>query len=143
MYEIVLALIVALHFAFIGYVVIGGFLALRWRRTIWLHAPAVIWGIGISTKSVDCPLTWVERWARARAGMAPLPPEGFIAHYITGVIFPISWVGGIQLVAFMLVTVSWALYLWPDISRRRQRDAHQVTPGQADGAITSGACDGR
>jgi len=76
----VVALIVAFHLAFIGYVVIGGFLALRWRRTIWLHIPAVIWGIAIATERVNCPLTWVERWARARAGMAPLPPDGFIAH---------------------------------------------------------------
>ncbi|HWT47945.1 MAG TPA: DUF2784 family protein, partial [Mycobacterium sp.] len=41
MYETVLGLIVAVHFAFIGYVVTGGFLALRWRRTMWLHVPAV------------------------------------------------------------------------------------------------------
>jgi hypothetical protein len=110
MYQTVVALTVALHFAFIGYVVIGGFLALRWRRTIWLHIPAVIWGIAIAAKRVDCPLTWVERWARARAGMAPLPPDGFIAHYITGVIYPADWVLGVQLASFALVAVSWALY---------------------------------
>ena len=44
MYGILVALVVALHFAFIGYVVIGGFLALAWPRTMWLHVPAVMWG---------------------------------------------------------------------------------------------------
>lgn len=128
MYEIVIALIVALHFAFIGYVVVGGFLALRWRRTMWLHVPAVIWGIGIGTKSVDCPLTWVERWARARAAMAPLPPDGFIAHYITGVIYPVGWAVGVQLASFALVAVSWALYIRRDIGKRRQRDSALSQP---------------
>src|SRR5580693_7586300 len=107
----VVALIVALHLASIGYVVIGGFLALRWRRTIWLHVPAVIWGIAIATNRVDCPLTWAERWARRNAGMAPLPPDGFIAHYITGVMYPAGWAGGVRLSALALVALSWAIYV--------------------------------
>ena len=53
MYAIAAGLLVALHFAFIGYVVIGGFLALRWRRTMWLHVPAVIWAAAIATKRAD------------------------------------------------------------------------------------------
>lgn len=86
MYETVVVSTVVMHFAFIAYVLAGGFLALRWRRTMWLHVPAVIWGIGIAAKRVDCPLTWVERWARTKAAMTPLSPDGFVAHYITGVI---------------------------------------------------------
>jgi hypothetical protein len=130
MYQTVVALVVVLHFAFIGYVVIGGFLALRWRRTIWLHIVAVIWGVAIATKRVDCPLTGLERWARARAGMAPLPPDGFIAHYITGVIYPVGWVVGVQLVSFAVVALSWALYLWRRVNGRRNNRA-----------ITRDACD--
>ena len=130
MYQSVVALVVVLHFVFIGYVVIGGFLALRWRRTIWLHIVAVIWGIAIATKRVDCPLTWLERWARARAGMAPLPPDGFIAHYVTGVIYPVGWVVGVQLVSFAVVALSWALYLRRRVNGRRNNRA-----------ITSDACD--
>jgi hypothetical protein len=131
MYQTVVALVVALHFAFIGYVIIGGFLALRWRRTIWLHVPAVVWGIAIAAKRVDCPLTWVERWARARAGIAPLPTDGFIAHYVTGVIYPAGWVFGVQLASFVVVAVSWALYFRSCTRGRRHRRA--TTRG--------GACD--
>ncbi|HWS92770.1 MAG TPA: DUF2784 domain-containing protein [Mycobacterium sp.] len=130
MYETVLGLIVAVHFAFIGYVVTGGFLALRWRRTMWLHVPAVIWGIAIATNRVDCPLTWAERWARRNAGVAPLSPDGFIAHYITGMIYPAGWVVGVQLGSFALVAVSWALYFRRDVARHRR-----------DRATTWGACD--
>lgn len=113
MYAIVVALTVALHVVFLGYVVVGGFVALRWRRTIWLHVPAVIWGIGIATHLTDCPLTWLERWARAKADMAPLPPDGFIAHYITGMFYPVGWVVGVQLVTLGVVAVSWMLVFRP------------------------------
>lgn len=112
MYETVVVSTVVMHFAFIAYVLAGGFLALRWRRTMWLHVPAVIWGIGIAAKRVDCPLTWVERWDRTKAAMTPLSPDGFVAHYITGVIYPAGWVAAAQLVMFAIVAASWTLYLW-------------------------------
>lgn len=109
MYETVVVSTVVMHFAFIAYVLAGGFLALRWRRTMWLHVPAVIWGIGIAAKRVDCPLTWVERWARTKAAMTPLSPDGFVAHYITGVIYPAGWVAAAQLVMFAIVAASWTV----------------------------------
>ncbi len=112
MYQVVVALAIAVHFAFLCYLVVGGFLALRWRRTIWLHVPAVLWGIAITTQHLDCPLTWLERWGRANAGMAPLPSEGFIAHYIAGVLYPANWANTVPIVVFALVAVSWALYVW-------------------------------
>jgi len=134
MYAITVGLIVALHFAFIGYVVTGGFLALRWRRTMWLHVPAVIWGVAIAMRRVDCPLTWVERWARHNAGMAPLPPDGFIAHYVAGTICPTGWLMGVQLTAFALVAVSWALYFGHFRRRtRRRRHDRPITRGAGDG----------
>lgn len=112
MYEMVVALAVAVHFAFIAYLVVGGFVAVRWPRTIWLHVPAVLWGVAITTAHLDCPLTGVERWGRAKAGMPALPPQGFIAHYITGVLYPASWAGAVQIAVFAVVVASWALYGW-------------------------------
>ncbi len=118
MYQIVVALAVVGHIAFLCYLVGGGFLALRWRRTIWLHVSAALWGIAITTARLDCPLTWLERWGRARAGMAPLPSDGFIAHYIVGVLYPASWADFVPVVVFALVAASWVLY-----GRRRQISA--------------------
>ena len=119
MYQIVVALVVVVHFAFLGYLVVGGFVALRWRHTIWLHVPAVLWGIAITAGHLDCPLTGLERWGRAKAGMAPLPPDGFIAHYIVGVLYPASWASFVPAGVFALVVVSWVLY-----GRRRQVSAN-------------------
>jgi hypothetical protein len=106
------ALVVVAHFGFLCYLVVGGFLALRWRRTIWLHVVAVLWGIAIAGGHLDCPLTWLERWVRAKAGMAPLPPAGFIAHYIIGVLYPAGWAAVVPVAVFALVTASWLLYAW-------------------------------
>lgn len=119
MYQIVVAFAIVVHFAFLCYLVVGGFVALRWRRTIWLHVPAALWGIAITTQHLDCPLTWLERWGRAKAGMAPLPPEGFIAHYMAGVLYPASWASFVPVVVFALVAVSWVLY-----GRRRRISAN-------------------
>ena len=83
---IVVAVVAAVQFAFIG-MVIGGFLAVRWPRTSWLHMPAVVWVVGFAL-NLRCPLTELERRARDRAGMSPLSPEGFIEHYITGPWYP-------------------------------------------------------
>jgi hypothetical protein len=85
---LVLVLVVAAHFAFLVYLPLGGFLALRWRRSIWLHVAAVTWALGSVIAHYGCPLTDIERWARSRAGLPSLGPAGFIDHYVTGVVYP-------------------------------------------------------
>lgn len=117
LYLVAVALTVAVHFAFLGYLIVGGLLALRWRRTIWLHVAAVVWGVGIVLLRFDCPLTWLEQRARHAAGMAPLPPEGFIDHYITGVLYPAKDVGVVQVLVFAVVIASWIGY-WVATRRR-------------------------
>lgn len=103
------ALVVA-HFAFLVYLPSGGFLALKWPRTIFVHVPVVLWGAGSVALHFWCPLTAAERWARSRAGMAPLNSAGFIEHYVTGTLYPASSGGYVQAVAFLAVLVSWILY---------------------------------
>lgn len=102
--------VVAAHFAFLIYLLLGGFLALRWRRTIWLHLLVVLWAIGSVTVHLDCPLTAVERWARRCAGLPPLPAGGFIDHYVTGVLYPAENTGVAQVAVFTAVVASWVAY---------------------------------
>ncbi|MEV0248300.1 DUF2784 domain-containing protein [Nocardia sp. NPDC050712] len=101
----------AAHFAFVGYVVVGGFLAWRWPRTLWLHLLAVGWGFGTVLIGFDCPLTDLENWARRQAGDAGLPPSGFIDHYLTGVIYPDQAVNLVRVLVATLVVASWVGYL--------------------------------
>lgn len=127
MYQIAVVLIVALHLTFIGYVAVGGFLALRWPRSIWLHILAVSWAILIvpgRPVALDCPLTWLERRARTAAGMAPLPPDGFIAHYLAGVLYPAAWTTAVEVAMLAAIAGSWVLYRRVAPGRRRYGGGH-------------------
>ena len=103
-------LVAAAHFAFLIYLPSGGFLALRWRRSIWLHLPVVLWAMGSVTIGLGCPLTDLERWARSGAGMGPLSSAGFIDHYITGVVYPAAAAGYVQAAVLLAVLVSWLFF---------------------------------
>jgi hypothetical protein len=116
-YSVLVAVTVAVHCGFIAYLVLGGFVACRWPRTFGVHAVAVLWGLGSVALGLPCPLTDLERWARARAEMPPLPSQGFIAHYITGVLYPAGWESTVQVAMFAVVLASWVLL----VVRRRRR----------------------
>jgi hypothetical protein len=42
MYHLVVVVVVVVHFAFLGDLIVGGSMALRWRRKIWLQVPTVL-----------------------------------------------------------------------------------------------------
>lgn len=112
---------VLVHLAFLAYVVVGGFLAWRWRRTIWLHVVAVAWGFGTVLVGMDCPLTHLENWARAKAGEQQLPSDGFIAHYLTGVLYPTNAVDLVRALVAVCVVASWIGFLLPRLRGSRRR----------------------
>ncbi|MDT5091467.1 MAG: hypothetical protein QOH60_830 [Mycobacterium sp.] len=117
LFIVLVGVVVAIHFAFIGYLVVGGFLAVRWPRTFWLHLAAVAWGVGRLALHLLCPLTEIELWARPCARMAPLTSTGFIDHYIAGVLFPPDD-KGLVVVVFTTALVSWALLAVVSVNRR-------------------------
>jgi hypothetical protein len=87
MHRFLADLLLLLHLAFVAFVVLGGLLLLRWRRLIWLHLPAAIWGVAIMFGGWICPLTPLENRLRRMAGEAGLE-GGFIEHYLLPVIYP-------------------------------------------------------
>ncbi|MBI2072189.1 MAG: DUF2784 domain-containing protein [Gemmatimonadetes bacterium] len=80
-YRFVADVLVVLHVAFVAFVVVGGFLALRWRRLAWLHLPAAVWGAIIEFMGWVCPLTPLENHFRRLAGEGGYQ-GGFIEHYV-------------------------------------------------------------
>jgi uncharacterized protein DUF2784 len=106
-YFAVVVATVAAHFAYLVYLPSGGFLALRWRRTFWLHLPTVCWGVGVVALDFPCPLTSLEDWARAGAGLDPLPKTGFIGRYVAGALCPANRTATAQTLAFVAAAVSW------------------------------------
>ncbi len=97
-------LIVLIHFGFIFFVIFGGFLALRCRKLIWLHAPAAIWGILIEFFGWICPLTTLENELRQNSEDGAYS-TGFIEHYIIPVIYPEGLTRDIQIVLGLAVFV--------------------------------------
>jgi hypothetical protein len=106
-YFTVVVATVAAHLAYLIYLPSGGFLALRWRRALWLHVPVVCWGVAVVTLQSRCPLTSLEAWARQRAGMDALPESGFIGRYVADVVLPTDRVGTAQKLAFSAAASSW------------------------------------
>ena len=117
-YGILVVATVASHLTFIAYMLFGGFLGLRWRRSLWLHVPAGVWGMITLTFSLRCPLTELEVWARPKAGWPPLPPKGFVGRYIRGVVVPDRWMRAAEITVGVTIPLSWALSAWRH-SRRR------------------------
>lgn len=108
----IVMLTASVHFAYLAYVPSGGFLALRWPRTIWLHLAAVCWGVAVVTLRLPCPLSSLEDRARDRAGMKPLPATGFIDSYFAGVCYPPGRTGSAQALAFSAAAVSWFVLVY-------------------------------
>ena len=79
--------IVALHFAFVLFVVLGASLVLRWPRVAWFHVPAVIWGVLVEFAGWICPLTPLENRLRRSAGETGYQGD-FIGHYVLPVLYP-------------------------------------------------------
>jgi len=96
-------LVVLIHFCFILFVILGGFIVIKWRRLIWLHLPAAVWGALIEFFGWVCPLTILENKLRQASGGSY--STGFIEHYIIPVIYPAGLTPDIQLLMGVAVVV--------------------------------------
>jgi hypothetical protein len=114
-------LIVAVHFAFVVFVVLGGLLALRWPRVAWIHLPAVIWGVLIEFTGWICPLTPLENRLRRAGGEAAYQGD-FIAHYILPVLYPDGLTRTDQLMlGGVALAINVAVYACVIVRHRRSR----------------------
>ncbi|MBH3337691.1 MULTISPECIES: DUF2784 domain-containing protein [unclassified Pseudomonas] len=104
--------LVLVHLGFILFVLLGGLLLLRWPRLLWLHLPAVAWGIVVECLHLGCPLTPWENQLRRAAGQAGYE-GGFIEHYLIPLIYPAGLTPQIQLwLGAIVVLVNLAVYAW-------------------------------
>lgn len=119
-YRIAADLVVALHFAFIAFVVLGGFVAWRWPGVAWLHVPVALWGAIIEFAGWICPLTPLENALRRSAGDAGYA-GGFIEHYVIPVVYPAGLTPAIQVALGVGVLVVNGMAYGVLLSRRRRR----------------------
>jgi uncharacterized protein (DUF983 family) len=85
-YRFLADFVLAFHFSFVLFIVLGGLLVLRWRSVMWVHIPALIWGFVVVVFSLTCPLTPLENWFRNLGGEAGYS-GGFIEHYVSMVLY--------------------------------------------------------
>jgi hypothetical protein len=111
-YRIAADLLVVLHLAFIVFVLLGGLLALKWRRVAFLHLPAVIWAVLLELNGWGCPLTPWEQQLRQLAG-DPGYTGGFIAHYLVPVLYPPGLDQPTQfMLAIIVILANLMIYGW-------------------------------
>jgi hypothetical protein len=95
------------HFAALLYIGLGGFLAWRWPKSIFVHVFFAAWGVAINTvPGLACPLTVVQNHFRAEQGLGPLT-DGFNAYYIYGHLIPRALLPATAVVGLLLLAVSY------------------------------------
>jgi hypothetical protein len=107
LYRFVADAVVLVHFGFVVFVAVGGLMAWRWPRLLWLHVPAVAWGLGIVTIGYDCPLTPLEKYFR-RLGGAESYEGGFVDRYVEDAVYPDEYTPHLRVAAAALIAVGWA-----------------------------------
>lgn len=105
-------LILLIHAGFVCFVVLGGFLALKWPRAKWFHLPAAMWGALVEFTGWLCPLTPLEQWLREQAGEVGRQGD-FIGYYLLPVLYPADLTRETQIVlGLLVVTINLSLYGW-------------------------------
>jgi hypothetical protein len=119
-YHVLAGLVVVFHLGFVLFVCVGGLLALRWPRILWVHLPAALWGVWVELSSTVCPLTPLENHLRRLGGEAGYS-GGFIAHYILPVLYPAGLSRPVQIVLGIFVgLLNVTIYLYVLVWRRRR-----------------------
>jgi hypothetical protein len=127
-YRVLTELTVAVHFAFLIFVVAGGWLARRHRWIAIPHLVAAVWGVYVEAMpGVLCPLTPLENLFALRAGERGYR-GGFIEHYLVPVIYPEGLTRNAQIgLAIFVVIANVAAYSWawrPFLANRAGQRRH-------------------
>lgn len=103
-YRIAADAIVLLHFAFVLFVALGGFLVIRWRQLSWVHLPVAIYGAVIELVGFVCPLTPLENRFRRQGGLAGYE-GGFVEEYVMRIMYPEGLTREVSVILGILVIV--------------------------------------
>ena len=110
MYEFAADLTLIVHFSFIIFVVFGALLFFVSTKIIYVHVPALIWGIYIEITHSICPLTYLENWFLQKANLTTYS-EGFIQNYLVPVVYPMNLTDDLQTyLAIVLIVANMLMY---------------------------------
>ena len=113
-------LVVVVHLAYLGYVVLGGFLGLRDVRWLLPHLVSVVWGVLGTMTPLPCPLTELEKRLDTAAGASTYDGP-FITHYLAGTLYPADAQPLVWQLAAAMVAASYVVVL---VRHHRTRLGH-------------------
>ena len=120
-------LVLILHLLFNLWFVFGAAVTRGRTRLAILHIFSLIYGVIAENASFACPLTLLEQWCRARAGVTPYT-GAFEVHYLRAFVAPQFPVWLLEYGAVGVFLINFAIY-----ARRfalRQALAHQSASAQ-------------
>ncbi len=125
-FDVLAGIVLVVHLAFILFVAAGALLAWRWPWLVWLHVPAVAWGVGIIVIGYECPLTPLEKWLRKRGGGEGYE-GGFVDRYIENVIYPEEYTPPLRALAAVMIVAGYVALFRRGGPRRRESISAQGT----------------
>ena len=117
---------VMLHLLALLFIGLGGFLAWRWPKILFVHVFFAAWGVLVNVAPIPCPLTALENYFRHQQGLGDLP-GGFNAYYLYGTVIPHAALPAVAVLAIALVIISYvgAVQRW----RHHGTPAHPIRLG--------------
>lgn len=112
--------VLIVHTLFIVWVVFGALITRNRPILRWLHIACLLWGILTELMLLPCPLTLLENWLEAKAGVEPYQ-GGFLLHYLDRLVYPDISVILLAVVAILVCTLNLAFYGWQTWSSLHSR----------------------
>jgi hypothetical protein len=122
LYSALAICILLLHALFILWVVFGALLTRSRPVLRWLHIASLVWGILTELLPWPCPLTVLENWLEARAGVQPYQ-GGFLLHYLDKLVYPDISASVLTVAGVVICALNLMFYA-------RQMWSNQKTPSQ-------------
>ena len=111
LYRFAADLVMLVHLLFVLFVVLGGFLSLKWRWLPWIHLPVAIYGAVIEFVHFVCPLTPLENLLRRKGGHEGFE-GGFIETYLLRILYPDGLTRRVEIVIGISVLIINAVAYW-------------------------------
>ena len=111
-YRLLADLVVLVHFAFVAFVILGGFWVARRHRVMPFHLAAAIWATLIEFSGWICPLTPLENQLRAKSGGDGYDSD-FVGHYILPILYPEGLTRKTQIaLGTLVIVINLGIYGW-------------------------------
>ena len=86
-YDVLATAVLAIHLAWIVWVIFGWLVARNRTGLRWLHFASLIYGVFIEIAPWPCPLTLLEQYLESLAGIEPYRGP-FLVHCLDAMVYP-------------------------------------------------------